>query len=59
MCIGGTPDVPKVPERQPAQEPKLNLRDRLSDRDRRRRGYLATMFAPAAGAAATTNITGV
>lgn len=59
MCLS-SPEVPKVPERQPVQEPKMNVRDRMSDRDRRRRGFLATMYAPAnAGAAATTNITGV
>lgn len=59
MCVGGTPDVPTVPERQAAQEPKLNIRDRLKDRDRRRKGYAATMFAPVSGPAATSNVTGV
>lgn len=59
MCMGGTPDVPTVPERQAAQEPKLNVRDRMKDRDARRRGYAATMFAPAAGPAAVSNVTGV
>ncbi len=59
MCMGGTPDVPSVPERQAAQEPKLNVRDRLKDRDRRRRGYAATMFAANAGTAPVSNVTGV
>lgn len=58
MCSPKAPDVPTAPERQQAQEPKLNVRDRLRDRDRRRRGYAATMFAPA-GPAAVSNVTGI
>lgn len=59
MCIGGTPDVPTVPERQAARQPMTDVRDRLSDKDRRRRGFAATMFANTTGAPATTNVTGV
>lgn len=61
MCIGA-PDVPEppvVPERQAPKEPKGLVRDQLKDRDRRRRGYAAMMFAGNTGAAATTNVTGV
>lgn len=59
MCTG-TPDVPTVPERQAASQPKVAVSTRMSDRDARRRGYAATMFAPQAGAgAATTNVLGV
>lgn len=61
MCIGAPdmPDPPVVPERQSPKEPKGLVRDQLKDRDRRRRGYAAMMFAPASGAASTTNVTGV
>lgn len=59
MCIGGTPDIPTVPERQAGKEPKLDLRDRMSDRDRRRRGYAATLIAADRSAATTSNVTGV
>ncbi len=59
MCAPSAPDVPSPPERQASQEPKLNVRDRLKDRDRRRRGYAATMFAPAAGPVAVSNVTGI
>lgn len=58
MCTG-TPDVPSIPERQAAGQPKIAVGARQSDRDARRRGFAATMFAPAAGAAPTTNILGV
>lgn len=58
MC-GGTPDIPAVPERQSARNPATDVGARMSDRDKRRRGYAATMVAPTAGAAATTNILGV
>lgn len=61
MCIGSpkVPDPPVVPERQAAKQPSTDVRSQLSDRDRRRRGYAATMFAPNAGAPATSNVTGV
>ena len=58
MCMG-TPDVPTVPERQAARAPNGDAGMRMSDRDKRRRGYAAAMIAPAAGAAATTNVLGV
>jgi hypothetical protein len=53
-----TPDPPTIPERQAAQEPKINIRERLRDRDRRRRGYAAAMLA-APAPMATSNVTGV
>lgn len=53
------PDPPVVPERQSPKEPRGNVRDQLKDRDRRRRGYAAMMFAAPGPAAATSNITGV
>lgn len=61
MCIGvpKAPDIPVVPERQSPKEPRGNVRDQLSDRDRRRRGYAAMMFGGNTGAASTTNVTGV
>lgn len=60
MCSMDAPDVPSVPERQQPKEPRTDPRNRLADRDRRRRGYATTMFAPTIGApAATTNVTGV
>lgn len=61
MCIGTPdgPDAPVVPERQSPKEPHGNVRDQLKDKDRRRRGYAAMMFAGNTGAASTTNVTGV
>lgn len=62
MCVGvpKAPDVPTVPERQSPKQPTMTAKDQLTDRDRRRRGYAAMMFAPTTGAAAgTTNVTGV
>lgn len=60
MCIS-TPDPPPLPaQRQEAKQPAGDIRTRLSDRDRRRRGYAATMFAPAVvGTPGTTNVLGV
>lgn len=58
MCIGA-PDVPVIPERQTPKDPKVNVRDRMADSDRRRRGFAATMLANNAGAISTTNVTGV
>ena len=61
MCVGmpDIPDPPAVPERQSPKEPKGLVRDQLKDRDRRRRGYAAMMFAGNTGAATTSNVTGV
>lgn len=61
MCLmPDPPDVPAPAERQAARQPAGDPRGRLSDRDRRRRGYAATMFAsPTIAAPGTTNITGV
>lgn len=58
MCMGA-PDAPTVPERQAAKTPDGDVRSRLSDSDRRRRGYAATMFTPSLGAPTTTNVLGV
>lgn len=57
MCTS-TPDVPTVPERQAAKLPSGDTGERAGDRERRRRGYAATMFADASAPAATTNILG-
>jgi len=60
MCLPSAPDLPTPVERQAAKQPAGDIRARLTDRDRRRRGYASTMFAPSAlGAPGTTNITGV
>jgi hypothetical protein len=61
MCLGAPkmPDPAPIPERQAAKQPATDPTLRMADRDRRRRGYAAAMFAPQAGAAPTTNITGV
>jgi hypothetical protein len=61
MCMPSAPDPPPLPaQRQEARQPAGDIRARLSDRDRRRRGYAATMFAPSAmGAPGTTNVLGV
>ena len=61
MCMGApdVPDPPVVPERQSPKEPKGNVRDQLRDKDRRRRGYAAMMFAGNTGTASTSNVTGV
>jgi hypothetical protein len=61
MCIGSpkVPDPPAIPERQAPQQPKTDISTTLSDRDRRRRGYAATMVAGNLGAPATSNVTGV
>lgn len=62
MCIGAPkmPDPAPIPERQAARQPSTDPALRMADKDRRRRGYAAAMFAPTTGAtAATTNITGV
>lgn len=58
MC-GGTPDIPSVPERQSARNPATDIGARMGDRDKRRRGFAATMMAPQTGSVATTNILGV
>ena len=57
MCLS-TPKMPSVPERQAVKQPELDVSTRLSDRDRRRRGYAATMFAGSTGPASTTNTLG-
>ena len=59
MCVGGTPDVPTPPERQAARQPGGDIGVRMGEKDRRRRGFMAAMIAPAAGAPITTNVTGV
>jgi len=61
MCIGvpKAPKVPVVPERQTPKEPKGDVRGQLQDKDRRRRGYAAAMFAGNTGTASTTSVTGV
>ncbi|NIJ18467.1 hypothetical protein FHS95_000136 [Sphingomonas naasensis] len=53
------PDPAPIPERQAAKQPSTDPTLRMVDKDRRRRGYAAAMFAPNAGAATTTNVTGV
>jgi hypothetical protein len=58
MCIGGTPDVPRTPERQAARQPNVGARDLSNDNERRRRGMLATILTSSQGAlapVATTN----
>jgi hypothetical protein len=67
MCIGAphisTPPAPVVPERQTPKEPRGTVRDQLTDKDRRRRGYAAMMFAGNTGLPTTTggaaSVTGV
>lgn len=61
MCVGAPkiPDPKPLPERQAARQPATDVGIRMSDRDKRRRGYAAAMFAPIGAPAATTNITGV
>jgi hypothetical protein len=61
MCLPDAPEPPAPPpERQAARQPDQDVRTRLSDVARRRRGYAATMHAaPSAGPASTSNILGV
>lgn len=49
MCIGKTPDVPTVPERQQSKAPTDPIRTRARDDEARRRGMLATILTSAAG----------
>lgn len=58
MCVGGTPDAPRTPERQAVQQPRIPARALSDDTERRRRGMLATILTSSAGAltpVATTN----
>lgn len=57
MCVGGTPDVPSVPERQSVKQIMTRVRDTNRDDERRRRGMLSTILTSARGVlapAATT-----
>lgn len=58
MCVGGTPDVPKTPERQMAKAPNDPVRDRTKADEARRRGMLATILTSAAGAGSLTPSSG-
>lgn len=50
MCVGGTPDVPRTPERQSVKQPTVPARDVSVDDERRRRGMLATILTSSQGA---------
>lgn len=60
MCIGvKTPDVATSPERQPQQQPETDAGGEAKDRERARRGMMATILTSTRGAlspAATTKL---
>lgn len=59
MCMGGTPDVPSVPERQSVKQPVTDAgaRGMANDDERRRRGMLATILTSSQGALAPVSTT--
>jgi hypothetical protein len=51
MCVGGTPNVPSVPERQSVKQPSADARGLSQDDEmRRRRGMMATILTSSQGA---------
>lgn len=57
MCIGGTPDVPSVAQRQEAKQPQTVAADSSGDARRKRLMYAASILTTpqgAIGAPATT-----
>ena len=62
MCVGSTPDVPTVPERQATKLPDgSQAAERTDDRARRRMAYAASILTSPTGvlgqAATTSNMT--
>jgi len=57
MCIGGTPDVPSVPERQLAKQPQSSAADSSGDARRRRLMYAASILTTPQGATGAPNTT--
>jgi hypothetical protein len=58
MCVGGTPDIPRTPERQAVKQPQTPARAMSQDDERRRRGMLATILTSSQGALTPVATTG-
>lgn len=57
MCVGGTPDVPTVAQRQDAKQPQSVAADSSGDARRRRLMYAASILTTPQGALGSPNTT--
>lgn len=57
MCIGGTPSVPSIPERQAAKQPQTAAADSSGDQRRKRMMYAASILTTPQGAMGSPNTT--